>query len=399
MRVLKFLVILLLLILPFGEWLRFPIGNSINIKPLDITAGILAVWLLIYLFQKKQLKNALQWQLLLFPAAGLLSLVINSFWFVPNELLASALYLFRWVAYLGVLFVVLQLDVVFKRRLLQILFISGLSIVIIGYFQYFFYSDIRQLIYIGWDDHMHRLFAGFFDPNFAGAFLVLYLLFISGLLYKSISEKKKREYIVLSFVLLLTLVAILLTYSRSALVMLIVSGGVLLVFLKQKKLILALLAVLIIYIAIIAPQFHIENTNLLRTASAGARLETYNNAFTIYRDHPVLGVGFNTYRYVQQDYGFRAEKPKYPSNADSGVDNSFLFVLATTGIIGFAAFLLMWETLITNALSHFKKNILAKVFVASAFGLFINALFINSLFFPALILWMWILFGLIHSEE
>lgn len=399
----KSLLILLLVLLPFGELFRLNIGNNIYVKPLDITACLLTVWLFIWFVYKKNLRKSIKWPLVAFPIAGLLSLLLNSTWLASNELLASALYAIRWIGYVGVFFAVLQIDSVFKKKITYILFLDGLAVVLLGYIQYLFYSDIRYLISIGWDDHMHRLFSTFYDPNFAGAFLVLYLLFVVGLVFHFFKEKEKKKVFFLCIVSALTLVAILLTFSRSALFMLLAGSGMLLILLKQKKLILGLVAILIAYVVIVSPSFSIENTNLLRSASTGARLETYGNAFAIYQDRPLLGVGFNSYRYAQQDYGFRKEQPKYPSNADSGVDNSFLFVLATTGIIGFGAFLTMWGYLLKDAIYHLhnttKKNIMAIICIASVTGLFINAFFINSLFFPTIMLWLWILFGLMHKEE
>lgn len=398
---LKVLLIVLLLLLPFGELLRFNVENSIYIKPLDITAGLLFVYLLGYLVYKKRLKSLTQWRIWLFPIVGLLSLVLNSIHLQANEVFTASLYLIRFIAYIGVIFTVLQLDQHFKKQLERILFLDGLAIVLLGYFQYSFYSDIRHLVSIGWDDHMYRLFSTFYDPNFAGTMLVLYVLFLSGLLYSSFISKKRQETVFFSVVLLLTLGAVFLTFSRSALIMLIIGGSMLLVLFKQKKLILGLFAILALYILVISPRFYIENTNLFRTVSTEARLETYANAFTIYQDNPLIGIGFNAYRYAQQEYGFRREVPKYPSNADSGVDNSFLFVLATTGIMGFGAYLLFWGTLISSAFAHMhqKYSIWAKVWLASVVGLFINAFFINSLFFPASLLWMLVLFGLIHKKE
>jgi O-antigen ligase len=400
MYILRLLLITLLILLPFGELLRFSIGNDIYIKPLDILAGCISIYLIVYLLYTKKFTQTIRWQLILFPAVGLLSLAINSIWLQPNELLASSLYLVRWIAYTGVLYTVLLLDTPFKSKLIYILFGVGLSFVLFGYIQYFFYSDIRHLVFLGWDDHMYRLFSTFYDPNYASAFLVLYLLYVSGLLYRSIQAKKRLTVIILSCVLIATFLAILLTYSRSGLLMLVVASIVFLILLRQIKLILGLIVALLVYILLVSPSFGVENTNLLRTASSGARLESYANAVTIYQDKPILGVGFNAYRYAQQEYGFRKENPKYPSNADAGVDNSFLFVLATTGILGFAAFLLIWETLLSSAFFHKRKarSIFAKVFIASTLGLFVSSLFINSLFFPPLLVWLWTLFGIVHEE-
>lgn len=394
----KFLLTLLLLTLPFGELFRISIGNDIYFKPLDITACVITLWLILWFLYKRKnvLKSILPF--VFFPIVGFFSLLFNSTWLATNELITSSLYLIRWVGYIGVLLAVLTVEAEFKKKLILLLLLDGIIILFFGFIQYFFYSDIRQLFYIGWDDHMYRLFSTFYDPNFAGAFLCLYLFFCLGLYMSATTNKNK---ILLGVLSAFTLLAILLTYSRSALIMLLVGGSALLILFQLKRLIFVLIGLLVLFTLIVSPLFYIENTNLFRSASTGARLETYNNAFKIYQDHPVLGVGFNAYRYAQIEYGFREENPKYPSNSDSGVDSSLLFVLATTGIIGFAAYLYMWKAIISSALAHYKNNDkwVAAVFLASILGLFVNSFLINSLFFPAILVWMWVLFGVMHNEE
>ncbi len=401
MIVLKTLTLLLLILLPLGELLRFNVGNSIYIKPLDITAGLLALSFIIWLTYTKKIRGSFNWGLLLFPLVGLASLLVNSSWLQNTQLFVALLYLVRWVSYLSILFIIPFFEDTFKKKLFSLLLFDGLVVVFFGFLQYFFYSDIRSLVSIGWDDHMYRLFSTFYDPNFAGAFLVLYLFFASGFLYKAITSKDMKKLYIFGSIIGLTILAILLTFSRSALLMLFFGGSLLLILLKQKKIILGGIALIILYFIVVSPRFYIENTNLFRAASTGARLGSYNNAITIYQNSPILGVGFNTYRYAQQEYGFRKEVPKYPSNADAGVDNSFLFVLATTGIIGFAAFLIMWANILRNVVVYFRKrhDIWAAIFIASACGLFVNAFFINSLFFPAIVLWMWVFYSLVKIEK
>jgi len=167
-----------------------------------------------------------------------------------------------------------------------------------------------------------------------------------------------------------------------------------------------------------------EGVKLLRTASLISRSEYLNNAIIIFIDHPVLGVGFNSYRYAQHRYGFIDDISLKTSHAGSGTDNSFLFVLATTGIIGFTVYLYMWFKILKNAYynkrhsgersdsriskrgwrfwtsqndaSLFQKTI-SVVILASSIGIFVNAFFINSLFYPSIMLWMWVLIGLLDN--
>lgn len=352
------------------------------------------------LITKKWPTNGLTIPVLAFSALGLLSLLLNTSWLSGNAFLASLLYLLRWMAYAGLFFAVTQFDHKFKKQLTTVLLIDGLLIVILGYLQYFFFPSLKSLYTFGWDEHMYRLFSVFLDPNFAGAFFVCYFIFIAGLVYESFQKKNQQRMKVLSVVLVVTLGAIFFTYSRSALLMLLVSSAVFLVLIKKKKLLLLLVGIMLAFTLSISSQFYIENINLFREASSKARLDNYGMALKIIADRPVFGVGFNSYRYAKDLYGIQHGWTNAPSHADAGVDNSFLFVLATTGFVGFVAYCWVLITLLRRAWRAFyhKKQVIGAVVFATLIGLFVNASFINSLFFPALLLWIWILSGMIDEK-
>jgi putative inorganic carbon (HCO3(-)) transporter len=417
MKILKILIFCTLLIFPFGELLRLDLGNNIVLKPLDMIAGLILLFWSILVVTKRIKKPEFSWYYILFPLVGLLSLVINSTWLKPHELLASAMYLIRWVSYLGVFFAVKQMDKNFKQRVISLLLIDGLVIVLLGYVQYFFFSSLKPLYYLGWDDHMYRLFSVFLDPNYTGGLLVLYLLFTGGLfyiyfkdskaksskvvLYKNFALSKKKIMILLSSVMILTLIALFLTFSRSALLMLIVGASVFFILIGRKKLILLLFATLLVFILLISSKFNVESINLFRHASSVARIGNYEVALSIFQEHPFLGVGFNTYRYAKDFYHIQSDWTKAPSHADAGVDNSFLFVLVTTGVVGLTMYLFVWFYIFKRAFQLYKneKNIHAAVVIASCLGLFVHALFINSLFFPAIMFWIWILAALMEKKS
>src|SRR5207244_11508425 len=67
--------------------------------------------------------------------------------------------------------------------------------------------------------------------------------------------------------------------------------------------------------------FYIEDFNLFRTVSTDARILVIGKGLIIFKDHPVVGVGFNTYRYAQYRYHF--ENPVQPNlvHDASGNDN------------------------------------------------------------------------------
>jgi len=375
----KKLFIVILFLFTFGEIIRLDFGNGIFIKPLDIGVGLVVfLWLISKFMKRERIKQKYIYiPVLFFAGFGFFSLLINHSNLNINQFFISLMYLIRWVVYAGIFFVVLDFDKNYKKLTSKLLIIFGSAVVVLGYIQYFFYSNLRNLFYLGWDEHMYRMFSVFLDPNFAGAFFVLFFLFLADIFLK-------KKSLMIGLLAFLTLGAVFLTFSRSALIMLIVSSGALFVLQKKKIWILLLLLITFVTLAISSRYFNIENINLFRVVSSQARLETAKNAVSIISENSLIGVGFNSYRYAQFRHGFRNES-NIISHADASPDNSFLFVLATTGIVGFILYLFLWFRLIKIT------SILAS---ASVLGVFVSSMFINSLFYPFIMLWLWIILAL-----
>jgi len=400
MKLLKTLCLLTILTIPLGEVLRIYIGNDIAIRIQDIIVGFSALLFIgICIKEKKLPKSYLSKPLAIFIGLGFLSLIINSARLNPNQLLASSLYLPRWICYALIYFVVFRVGKKFKKNALTIIFLDGFIILLAGFIQYFLYPNLRNLYYLGWDEHNYRMFSVFFDPNFAGAFFVLFFLFLTGRIHFYVNNNKRRNAILMTTIAAVTVTAIFLTYSRSAIIMLAVGLGSYLVLINKKKFLLLLLGAIVLVVILLSPTFNKEGTNLFRKTSSMSRIETYSGALKIIQNHPLFGIGFNSYRYAQQAYGFRGVGTEFPSHADAGTDNSLLFVAATTGVFGLIAYLYLWFKILSHAFLIRKKenDILPIVVIASTIGLFADSFFINSLFFPAIMLWMWILIALMES--
>jgi O-antigen ligase len=400
MKILRLLIILILVLFPFGELLRFDMGNNIVVKPLDVVVGA-AIILALLRVRIFNVQSSIFKAVLIFTGIGLFSLLLNFTWLKPNEFLVSSFYLIRWVSYAALVPIILSFDEQFKKKLVFILFFDGLIIVLLGFLQYFFFQSLKSLYYLGWDEHMHRIFSVFFDPNFSGAFFVLFFLFLAGTVQVHLQKKEYKESKILGIILFVTLVAIFLTFSRGALLMLLAGSVTFLILINKKKLILLLLGVMVLFVAIASPKFYDENMNLFRMNSSKARIGSYATALRFIHDRPLLGVGFNSYRYAKESYGIRTGWTKAPSHADAGVDNSFLFVFVTTGIVGLLAYVWLLYLLVRRAYFLHKKkaNILSIVFISSIVGLSVNALFVNSLFFPSIMLWVWMLVALMESKS
>jgi O-antigen ligase len=386
MDILKILFVVSLLLFPFAELAKVQF-NFISISLNDlILLVVFAVWVTKNRFKINFGKSELGKPIVLFASVAFLSLVLNLSWLSLNEFLISFLYLMRWVLYASVYFILLSFDKNFLNKLRYVLVIPIALFLLIGYVQFFFYQNLRNLYYLGWDEHLYRLFSSFLDPNFAGAFFVLTFIYLLHLVL--INLKNKALFILLTSISILNLIAIYLTYSRSALIMLFVSLGVFLLLLNKKKFLFLTALGLILMIFISPKAFQTEGTNLLRVASSEARIQSAKIAADIFGYNPVTGVGFNSYRFAQHKYGYLTDEKWQVTHSGAGTDNSFLFILATTGVIGFGAYLYLISRMAKSSIS--KSSLISKMFLASLVGILISSLFVNSLFYVYIMQWIWI---------
>jgi len=128
---------------------------------------------------------------------------------------------------------------------------------------------------------------------------------------------------------------------------------------------------------------------LERLVSVRARIVNWQEAVSVFQKNPILGVGFNTYSYRRINKFY--DSPVF-SHAQAGGDNSFLFILATTGIVGFVSYLSIWINVFLITI-RMKSNVNKIVRLSSFTAIFIHSLFVNTLFYPWIMLWMWIVLG------
>lgn len=348
---------------------------------------LLLVGLSINHVKLKNLTNKLDLQkaLVLWVSMAILSLVINRGRFGLNEIGVSSLYLIRWMIYS--LLVIAVSYSKFKSSLWLIgLYLTGVAIGLVGLFQFFLYPDLRNLWYLGWDPHYYRLFSTLFDPNFAGIILVL-TLFLGFYL-----AKLNNWWFWLSQSGLL--LAIYLTYSRASFLALIIGLITYFISNKMSKLTWQIYIIGIVFFIMVLPKPTGEGGQLFRTASAIARVGNYQRGLELFTKSPIFGWGFNTLRFVSQNQGW-TKTDGVPSHAAAGLDNSFLFVSVTTGVVGLASYLWLFIELLKLGLI---KNIDQKyksLYLSSLSAITMHSFFNNTLFYPMVMIWLWILVGVI----
>ncbi len=391
MVLLKYLLPLFFIFFSFGEILRFRFGAA-AVGAVDLC--LLVIILSWIIFIKKKNNYKLLKPLAAFMLIAIFSLFINLTSYTSSQIINSSMYLFRFILYASIYFVIVDLGKTFNPKISKYMFGSAILILIFGFLQIFFYPSLKNLYYLGYDEHMYRMFGSFLDPNFLGIFLVLSFVFVFVL--RDQLTPKKWNYFIWIF-LLLDFIALILTFSRGAILMFVVCSIIYSIILGKWKIAVGVIAGLIIIFSLLSPFFYLENVNPFRIASSVSRLESTKTAITIFKKEP-MGVGFNTYRFAREKFGDTDASIWGPSHSGSGVDNSFALILVTTGFIGFATYLYLLYRIFRLGLGEVKKNKYGLILVVSLGGLIINALFINSLLYGFVMIWIWVLAALTENN-
>jgi len=384
----KYFFVFLACAYPLGQFLTIPLG-FINLPEIKIYLIDLLIFIILALrlsecifLKKKYILPPLIKHLFLFVGILFLSWITSLWKFKSEESFVGFLYLFRFLIYLNFWLVVYDLtrrdSLVWRKFWEKILWWWGIVMAVLGLFQYLLFPDIRFLSFLGWDLHYYRVTGMFLDPNYLGILFALAILFF---INKSII-----------FPTILVIFPFFLTYSRSSYLALFF--GIFFFLLIKKRLWLVIVVLITFIMAIVLlPRPGGEGVKIERTVSFFQRVENWEKAIRIWKRCPILGVGFNNYRYAQHNFGFLTEEDWRTNHAAAGVDNSFLFVLATSGILGEIFF---WNFWIRVLIFSFRRS---RLLFSSLIAIFIHSFFQNTLFYPWVMLWVWILMGLYFIER
>ena len=214
-----------------------------------------------------------------------------------------------------------------NKGILLFIFLTGAFSII----QYFFYPNLRNLIYLGWDPHVYRTFGTFLDTSISSSIygLILIYLFIN---YKKIELNKYFKNVLIIIYSILGL----LTYSRIFYFSLFIT--LIYYLISKKKYFQTFLFILIIFTGIFSlPRFQGESTNLKRTYSILSRTNDYNEGITLFKKSPIIGYGYNRLMFIRE---YKKSFFNYPIHSLSSFQSSFLTIIVSSGIIGLILFIL-----------------------------------------------------------
>lgn len=361
-----------------------------------------AAWLALKLFKREPIRfPPTLLPAVLFFTLGLASLLIHSTDMSLGEVLPAAFYGIRWASFYFLSVIVWNQSRDEKRLSLWMLFGFTLLLCLAGFVQLDVMPDFTSMENLGWDPHVSRLLSTWFDPNFVGGFLAFMLPLILGTAW---DDKKNRKFLLpLAFVVL---VALALTLSRSAYLALI-AGLFVFGLLRSIKLLGLLGLALMLMVAVLPPvqarflslvnsleSFFVDDYTL-PDASARLRFASWDEAWQLFLEEPLIGQGYNRYKYAALEIGTLKDLNIHSA---SGGDSSLLNVLAMTGLLGFAPFLALYLLLAKKAWD-LRKTGYGLGFLSALCGLFVHCIFVNSLLFPLFMAPFWISAGLLGAAN
>jgi hypothetical protein len=353
-------VFLFLILFPFGQIIRVGI-----VQPIDVIAGLGALYAVVEKLKQPGIFKDLRFFLL----AALFSWILSVFTFRQTAVLYGFLYLVRLAAYFYFLIYVWNFAKKGNRKKLllnSLLVLSAVS-ALFGWVQYFNFPSLRPFMVWGWDEHLFRLVGTFLDPTFLGIIIVFGLCVA---MCQYIATKGGGYLLAVMFLL----VSLAFTYSRASYLAFV--GGLIVIGIYKKK--VRKLLYLILGLAFLIVILPISGNTVLRITrgfSAIARIENYKETIRIFALSPVFGVGYDNLCLAKAKLvGY----VNFQSHSCSGSDSSLLFVLVTTGIVGFIIFLSTLSK-VFRSISHDSSFVIfASCFVAAL----VHSLFSNSLFYP-----------------
>ncbi len=247
---------------------------------------------------------------------------------------------------------------VFKKVFLAFAVLTAIFTIV----QYTLYPNLRNLFYLGWDEHLYRAFGLFFDTSVAAA--------IYGLTFLALLMDTKHRIVnakIRTILMALNAVFLILSFARGGYIALIVTAAIYMFRHRMTKLLIAGI-VICACIFILAPKPGGEGVKIFRTNSIQSRIKDDTAGIELFRRNPILGVGYNHLRGIKPEV-LRGTDLDSQSHAAGSYHSSFVTILATGGILGFVALIYM-----LISLARISESSLYFVVFLSIFSLFDNIL-------------------------
>ena len=322
------------------------------------------------------------------------------------ELAFSLAYLLRWAVYLGLYVVVIDtLSPREGRQLLKVVEGAVLVFAGLGILQSIFLPGFAQIVfpdaalYTQWDPQGRRLVSTFLDPNLAGGLIMVVLLLVCARLVTGEPVPLWKPGLLLT--------ALVITMSRSSILAFVVGLAVMGLLVRRVTWRALAGSILAIAVGLMAAPWLLRMADSfgklsLSDGSLLTRFVNWGRALRVLADHPIVGVGFNTYGFVQLRYSFGDMVM-----SSFGLDGGLLFIAVMTGFVGVTLYSILlflvlqackelWSSDRSSDDRYSTLDGAVGLGVAAAtVALLVHSLFVNSIVYPPIMQTMWILWGIV----
>lgn len=281
---------------------------------------------------------------------------------------------------------------------IKILLFTGFIVSLVGIYQYFFLADPIPAAWMDsniYSDVHTRVFSTLYNPNVLGSYLVLIIALTLG----TIGTAEGSRSVKLFVILLAAYFCLFFTFSRGAWMAMLISVVALFLFYRQKKTILFIFAALALFSI---PEYnHIinrMNIHLFQAdASSSTRMLIWQGAWKIIENNWLTGVGLGNFSLALAHY------LPVKSFQIFHAHNTYLHLLAETGILGFISAAIFYATTVRKAYHVYAKSAnqqvanLGLAILVAMLGLLVHGLVDATLFAPQLTVFFWILAGLVRN--
>jgi O-antigen ligase len=336
----------------------------------------------------------------LFAAVGAASAFVTArnYGFSPLELAVSLAYLVRWLVYFAVYVVLIN---VVKRQHVDAIWSAAETMLLIfaafGIVQAVFLPGFAQMVYpdsrayLDWDIQGHRLVSTVLEPNIAAAMLLIGLLV--QLARISVGGRVAPWRPITLFV------ALVLTLSRSGALGFVAGVATILLVRGLSKRLLRWTALVTALVVLSLPKlipFAAGYGKFSTGGSAAARVASWIELAQVFRQHPLFGVGFNTFGFVHE----RAGHELFGAAAYSS-DGGLLFIAVLTGVVGLLIYVWMLLGIARRCRMIWRDHSISASHRGLAIGatamivaLCVDSVFVNSLLTTFVMELFWILCAL-----
>ncbi|NNF60397.1 MAG: hypothetical protein HKN06_03595 [Gammaproteobacteria bacterium] len=208
------------------------------------------------------------------------------------------------------------------------------------------------------EQKIFRMSGPLYDPNYFGQLLLIAMPIA---VERMINEKFIGLQIAAGAALLLGLASVILTFSRGAFVAVLVVAGIAILASRSRRRLMALSALAVLVSLPLLPTGYLDRFASALPAlsqeradvSVRGRASEMLVAWEMFRDHPLLGVGYQNYPEYFQRYTI--EFDQMPRGQARPAHSLYLEIAAERGLLGlctFAALLLYFGRVVVEALRH-----------------------------------------------